>query len=687
MAENDNQNNLEESVRSMISDRIKKIREQGAKKTEDAKKTVSPALKAKKPEIDKSPAVKAEGVKTDLKKAGKVPVNVTNEIKSEKKEAKTPVKENVLSGHGSNTVKSEIKKPSEGNLSPAMTDDELKKAADEEYKRRQEAEREEQRRIKEAEREERLKIKEEQRKEKEAQKEEQRKIRDAQREEQRKEREEQRKIREEQKKELQMQKEAERAEKERLKQSEEKSGPGKTGNNTSDKAVNDMEKAVAGTAAAAAAVDSLSETVNGEEAAKAEKSGKGEGVWKSIVDRMNSESAGDDKLGLDIEDESADRYYISPDERKRKKRFGLVKLFLTLGAIAAIAIIIAFFTVRNNSFEHIFDQGLQAFNEEDYDSSIEIFEKLALTEEGGHNVDVLNYLAQSYIKKDRYQDAVDVYNRALQSDPTFGPAVTGLCEMYTKIKDGKSLNATMDKYRGTNMEEYIADYMVSNPAVNPEAGKYDEDLEIAITGDQDVPIFYTLDGSEPNEQSKLYSKPIKASEGTTHIKAISINTLGIRSGIMDKSFTVEYRVPDEPKIALNSGIYVTGQTVTISGDEGCDIYYTTDGSTPTQYSDKYTGPLRLVKGNVILTAICVSNHGKISPAVSKNYIIVQNSKELEEVEKMNSTTNESKENNGETREGETPQNPNETDSWYTDEGENEKENEGLFDWILNGNRD
>ena len=260
--------------------------------------------------------------------------------------------------------------------------------------------------------------------------------------------------------------------------------------------------------------------------------------------------------------------------------------------------------------------------------------------------------------------------------------------MYTKMGDGKALNATLDKYRGSNMEEYIADYMVSNPSMNPDAGKYEEDFEVAITGDQDVPIFYTTDGSEPNEQSQLYSKPLKVTEGTLQIKAISINTLGIRSGITDKSYTVEYRIPNEPKIALNSGIYVTGQTVTISGDEGCDIYYTTDGSAPTRYSDKYTGPLRLVKGNVILTAIAISNHGKESTLASKNYIIVQNARELEKVEQMNQPTTVSGESS-ETAEGqETQQNPNETDEWYTDseEGASEDSEEGLFDWLLNNRR-
>ena len=551
----------------------------------------------------------------------------------------------------------------------------IRDAEKEEQRKIRDAEKEEQRKIRDAEREEQRKIRdaerEELRKKKDAEREEQRKIRDA-------EREEQRKIKAAEKEEKDKEKEARRAEKEKQKE-EKRAGKEADGS----KVVEDMKGAVTGGSAAAAGRDP--EAIEGAPADGAESPHHKEGVWKNIVERMNSVSEGDDELGRDIEDEVSDEIFFSPEEKKRKRTLGLVKLYVTLAAIAAIAIIIAFFTVRNNSFRHIYEQGVKAYNEEDYDSAIATFEKLSLSEEGEKNVDVLNYLAQSYIKKERYQDAVDVYNRALASDPTFGAAVTGLCEMYTQMKDGRSLNAILDKYRGSNMEEFIADYMVSNPAANPDAGKYEEDLEIVLTGDESVPIFYTLDGSDPNEQSPIYSTPIKASEGTTQIKAIAINTLGIRSGIVDKSYTVEYRTPNEPKIALNSGIYVTGQTVTISGDEGCDIYYTTDGSAPTRYSDKYTGPLRLGKGNVILTAICISNHGKESAMTSKNYIIVQNAKELEEVEKMNNPTTESSQSNGET--GESGQNPNETDAQYTEEvTEETSENEGLFDWLLNDRR-
>ena len=714
MAENNdqNQNDLEESVRSMIKDRIAKLREENTKKAETAAKKPAAqgtsSAKTVQPEIKTKKSVQAE---TGSKETVKSEINAEKSAKADiKTENKIIDKSSASVSSSANTTSEKAAKPEKKEAGTDVKSDEVSKQPEEDeyYKdkgiKAADAEAEQKRR--QAEKEAREAEKEEKRRQKEALKkekqEEKQRLKEAAREE---------------KERLKEQKQSEKLREERLREEkapeskivEDMKGaiedPGKTPSVKVAEAAAAVGAAGAaatvgatGTAGAASAGTTVSDgagvetdTPQGKEEPEGVRH-KGEGVWKNFVDRMNAESAGDDALGRDIEDESADEIFISPDEKKRKRTFGFVKLYVTLGAIAAIAIIIAFFTVRNTSFRHNYEQGIQAFNEKDYDTAIETFERLRITEEGEHNIDLLNYLAQSYVKKDRLSDAVEVYNKALQTDPTFGPAVTGLCEMYTRMKDGKSLNATLDKYRGTNMEEYIADYMVSNPSMNPDAGKYDEDFEVAITGDQNVPIFITTDGSDPNEQSQLYSNPIKISEGTTQIKAISINTLGIRSGIVDKSYTVEYRIPNEPKIALNSGIYVTGQTVTISGDEGCDIYYTTDGSAPTRYSDKYTGPLRLVKGNVILTAIAISNHGKESTLASKNYIIVQNARELEQVEQMNQPTTVSGQNssdgqNPETAEGqETSQNPNETDGWYTDETSENNSEENLFDWLLNGRR-
>ena len=55
--------------------------------------------------------------------------------------------------------------------------------------------------------------------------------------------------------------------------------------------------------------------------------------------------------------------------------------------------------------------------------------------------------------------------------------------------------------------------------------KFDEKMTISLNNYSDFPIHYTLDGTAPNEESRVYSKPITV-EGDMHLNAASFNTNG-----------------------------------------------------------------------------------------------------------------------------------------------------------------
>lgn len=72
----------------------------------------------------------------------------------------------------------------------------------------------------------------------------------------------------------------------------------------------------------------------------------------------------------------------------------------------------------------------------------------------------------------------------------------------------------------------------------------------------------------------------------------------------------------EPTITGNA-TFETSTTVTITGPEGADIYYTTDDSTPTTSSQKYTAPFSLTESTTV-NAIAVKG-GKSSTVASKDF--------------------------------------------------------------------
>ncbi len=320
------------------------------------------------------------------------------------------------------------------------------------------------------------------------------------------------------------------------------------------------------------------------------------------------------------------------DSVKKPSKPGAVrlKLIITALAAAAIVIIIAFTLAHNNSYSNFYNKAVSSYNNADYNSAIEFLEKAENTKEGANNLDVLEYKADSYAKLNNYDSALATYNRVLQIDPNYGKAVAGICEIYKQRRNVTELRAMIDKYRNTNIASFVEPYITKSPVFSPEQGTLEEDTNVTITSDSNTPIYYTLDGSEPDTNSNLYTKAIKLEEGTTQIKAICISDYGIKSNVVTATYSLKFKEPEAPNISLASGVYITGQTLNITADPGTTIYYTIDGSRPTKDSSKYSNPLKLVSGRVIISAIAINDKsGKVSAVASKSYVVVSNQEELE----------------------------------------------------------
>ena len=111
----------------------------------------------------------------------------------------------------------------------------------------------------------------------------------------------------------------------------------------------------------------------------------------------------------------------------------------------------------------------------------------------------------------------------------------------------------------------------------------DDGKKVVITGDSRARIIYTTDGTDPTPDHGYRYKGAFSVKDKTTVKAISVVYWnGFKSGIVSKK--ISYTTLSTPKISAENG------RITLSGlTNGASYYYTTNGTTPTASSYKYTG--------------------------------------------------------------------------------------------------
>lgn len=162
------------------------------------------------------------------------------------------------------------------------------------------------------------------------------------------------------------------------------------------------------------------------------------------------------------------------------------------------------------------------------------------------------------------------------------------------------------------------------PTILPAPGTYQGSVAATITtATIGATIHYTTDGTNPTKTSgRLYTGAIQISQ-TQKIKAIATSTNYANSDVVSASYIItELPTAPTPTISPKIGQYTVSAVVTMQTPlTAGTIYYTLDGSIPTNNSIVYTHPITVTEDTVI-NAIVVANGYKNSNVASSSYSIV-----------------------------------------------------------------
>ena len=120
-----------------------------------------------------------------------------------------------------------------------------------------------------------------------------------------------------------------------------------------------------------------------------------------------------------------------------------------------------------------------------------------------------------------------------------------------------------------------------------------EFTDVVMSAGNGCTIHYTTDGSAPTQASTEYSAPIRITETTT-FKAIAVKN-GIASNVSTRTLTKEAGQTVVVVAPVISGTtpFTTTTEVTMTAEAGARIYYTVDGSNPTEASTLYENAFTL----------------------------------------------------------------------------------------------
>jgi hypothetical protein len=138
--------------------------------------------------------------------------------------------------------------------------------------------------------------------------------------------------------------------------------------------------------------------------------------------------------------------------------------------------------------------------------------------------------------------------------------------------------------------------VVETPTFTPAPGTYSLTVQIIMScATSGAEIHYTTDGTEPTRASQTYSTPVRLMDTTT-LKAKAFLTGYTPSETATGEYTITpLPVVETPTFTPAPGTYsLTVQVIISCATSGAEIHYTLDGTEPTQTSQTYSTPVRLI---------------------------------------------------------------------------------------------
>lgn len=326
-----------------------------------------------------------------------------------------------------------------------------------------------------------------------------------------------------------------------------------------------------------------------------------------------------DSNGRRVTTETIEMPAIKREVRAVKKTRSVLLILTAL----VLAVFVLFFVLRNtNTYGALLLKANFAYDEGNYEEAVELYAKAYEDDVDvfTSDVKVINCYARSLLACEDYAKAEEMFMMALTVDDSNFDACQGIIDSYRAENNNNAVNDFILSLDDEKLYKSFKDYMTLPPKFSKSGGEYEDSIRVVLSSENSGDIFYTTDGSEPTIESKKYEGAILLTEaGDYQISAIFVNSYNMLSDAVSERYSISYSLPEDPVVEPEGGGYLYPAYITATVSDDSVIYYTTDGTDPTEDSEVYDMKLPMLMGDNTYKFRSVSSKGVSGNVISRNY--------------------------------------------------------------------